>query len=165
MTPLRTILHPTDFSATADHALQFAHSLARDHQARLIIVTVAPEAPLPLPQKYQYLEARKDYDAVVAEDRRQAESRAATINDIPVEVCLKRGEPGPSILATAEEFQADLIVMGTHGRTGIGRLFLGSVAEYLLRHANCPVLTIRPGTSEHLSHEEETSPATNRPKG
>jgi universal stress protein A len=158
MSPIRTILHPTDFSETANHALQIAHSLARDHQATLVLATVAPEAPLPLPQKYQYLEARKEYETLLEDARRRVDALAAAVADVPVVASVECGEPGPAILAVAEKHHADLIIMGTHGRTGVSRLLLGSVAEYVIRHAACPVLTIKPGAGV-LSDAPEPPPA------
>ncbi len=59
------------------------------------------------------------------------------------EVIQRDGSPSPTIVATGQEWQADLIVIGTHGRSGLGRLALGSVAEAVLREAPCPVLTVR----------------------
>jgi nucleotide-binding universal stress UspA family protein len=145
MLRIQAILHPTDFSETANHALQIAHSLARDHKAKLVLVTVAPEAPLPLPQKYQYLEARKEYETLLEDARRRVDALAATITDVPVSAFVECGDPGPAILAVADKCQSDLIIMGTHGRTGVSRVLLGSVAEYVTRHAVCPVLTVKPG--------------------
>ena len=63
------------------------------------------------------------------------------------EVIRRDGSPAPAIVATAREWQADLLVIGTHGRSGLGRLALGSVAEGVLREAPCPVLTVRLGTA------------------
>jgi nucleotide-binding universal stress UspA family protein len=161
MLRIQTILHPTDFSEGAQPALQIAHSLARDHQAKLVLVAVPP---LPPPaHKYPFPPGQTEYASVVRDTQQQLDTLAATILDIPVQHRVPCGLPGPAILATAAEHHADLIVMGTHGRTGITRWLMGSVAEYLLRHAKCPVLTIKPGTSQHLSHNEVTALAAGRP--
>lgn len=66
------------------------------------------------------------------------------------------GAPGPAIVQSAHGWNADMIVMGTHGRTGLSRLLMGSVAEHVVRHASCPVLTIKLGAAHDLSEEEPT---------
>jgi nucleotide-binding universal stress UspA family protein len=100
---------------------------------------------------------------VLEQTRPLLTSVASKIVDVPVETQVLLGTPGAAIVTAARDSNADLIVMGTHGRTGISRLLLGSVAEYVLRHAQCPVLTIKPGTSQHLSQDEPTALAASRP--
>ncbi len=140
MTRIQTILHPTDFSGCADDAFRLACSLARDHGARLIlvhvqeaIVPVAGEAgPAPLDLAAERETLRKRLNALRAEDPR-----------IALERCLLAGAAADAIISLAEERPCDLIVMGTHGRTGLGRVLVGSVAEGVLRKAPCPVLTVK----------------------
>jgi nucleotide-binding universal stress UspA family protein len=139
MLPIRTILHPTDFSPQAGYAFQVACALARDYTARLIVLHVKPPdvvygegyiiPPDPAP-------VRKDLLAQL--DRLQPPGP-----DIRVDRALADGDPVQEILHTARETHADLIVMGTHGRTGMGRILMGSVAEGVLRKAPCPVLTVK----------------------
>jgi nucleotide-binding universal stress UspA family protein len=145
MLRIHTILHPTDFSETAAQALELARSLARDHGATLLLVAVPPLPPPP--HKYPFPPGQTEYASVVDTTRRELESLAATVTDVPVQTSVPCGLPGPSILDVAREHAVDLIVMGTHGRTGLMHLLLGSVAEYLLRHAPCPVLTVRPASA------------------
>jgi nucleotide-binding universal stress UspA family protein len=139
MLPIRTILYPTDFSARADHALPLARALARDYGAKLIVAHVNPP-PIPMgelnmltPDPAGEREARKN---------RLADYR---VEDpaIAVEHVLLDGDAATEIAGLAGERGVDLIVMGTHGRTGLGRLLLGSVAEGVLRKAPCPVLTLK----------------------
>ena len=156
MLHINTILVPTDFSETAEQALQVALSLGRDHQAKIVLVA-APPPPPPASEVYVPLH---DYDGVAEAMKRQLAELAKSITALPVETRLmvgSPGSPGSAIVALAEECQADLIVMGTHGRSGLSRLLMGSVAEYVLRHAPCPVLSIKPNTVKHLQHNEETS--------
>jgi len=151
MIRIQTILYPTDFSTAAVHALEVAHSLARDHQARLVFLNVTAKLPVrevPLPEY--------SLAGVVNEARRQLEVVAASIADLPVEIHAVVGEPAQAIVAMARECRADLIVMGTQGRSGVSRMLLGSVAELVLRHAPCPVLTVKPGTEPHLLQEQPT---------
>jgi nucleotide-binding universal stress UspA family protein len=141
MLPIRTILHPTDFSNNAAYALQLACSLARDHGARLIVlhahrppVTVlggtAAISPLPIEEEIEDLEA-------------QLQELKIPISGITVDRKLLQGEPVTSIVEFAQRVPCDLIIMGTHGRRGLRHLLMGSVAEQVVRKAPCPVLTVR----------------------
>lgn len=140
MKRFHTILYPTDFSHGSDVAFQYACDLARDYDARLVIlhsqepaVAMIPEAGLiPIELADNESAARKQLDDV----------RVAG-PQVKLEKIFAEGPAADCIVAAAESVRADLIVMGTHGRTGIGRLLLGSVAEVVLRRAPCPVLTVR----------------------
>jgi universal stress protein A len=151
MLQIETILVPTDFSPSAEHALHVAHSLARDHRAKLVLITAPSPPPTPLPNIV--------YDPGVEsvghmEQARHELSRLAeTITDLTVETQVVGGPPGPAIVQSAKGWNADLIVMGTHGRTGLSRLLMGSVAEHVVRHAACAVLTIKSGTGHDLGQE------------
>jgi nucleotide-binding universal stress UspA family protein len=139
MLPIRTILHPTDFSKQAEFAFQLACSLARDYGAELYIVHVVTppvvvygEGVLPVaPENYQ------------AELREKLNRLHATDPKVRVLHRLVEGEPVDEILHMAKETGCDLIVMGTHGRRGLGRVLMGSVAEKIVRTAPCPVVTVR----------------------
>ena len=131
MLSIQTILHPTDFSECSGHALQLACSLARDHGARLIVLHVMP---VPLVQ-----EKRLYREEMTSELNRLGAPEA----QVRVEHRLEEGDAATQILRVAQEMGCDLIVLGTHGRTGLGRLLMGSVAEQVLRTASCPVLTVR----------------------
>lgn len=158
MLQIQRILVPLDFSDAGDQALRVAHSLARDHHAKLILLTAAAPPP-PVGELYVPF---GDFEGIAEESRRRLSLVAARITDVPVETQVAIGVPGPTIVYEARAVQANLIVMSTHGRTGLSRVLMGSAAEYVLRHAPCPVLTIKPDTVQHLSHEEETALATPR---
>lgn len=140
MLSIETILHPTDFSRQSRYALDLARSLARDHKARLVVLHV-----LPRPQAVPYDELplipppAPDFEGTYAKLREWAPPEPRLTTEHLAEV----GYADSVILSTAEDLKADLIVMGTHGRTGLGRLLLGSVAEQVLRRATCPVLTVK----------------------
>lgn len=159
MLPIHTILHPTDSSETAAQSLQFARSLARDYGAKLVILGVVE----PLPPVSEIYVPVGEMSGQVEELRRQMAKVASAIGDVPVEPHALQGSPGPAIVAVAEECQADLIVMGTHGRSGLSRLVMGSVAEYVMRHAPCPVLTLKPSAIERVPHEGLETSATCTP--
>jgi nucleotide-binding universal stress UspA family protein len=131
MLSLRTILHPTDYSERAAHALRLACSLAKDHGARLVILhVVTPTQDTWLQKDAKELQEKLDQLPVPGAD-------------VQVERVLTEGLPAVEILRTAAARHCDLIVLGTHGRTGLGRVLLGSVAEQVLRGASCPVLTLK----------------------
>ena len=140
MKRIRTILHPTDFSPGSDAAFQFACDLALDYYARLIVVyvqgPVVPIAAEGVLVSNNPLELRE-----VAE--RQLDAIRPANAAVRFERIYREGPATSEILAAAAEYNADLIVMGTHGRSGIGRLLLGSVTEEVLRKAPCPVLTVK----------------------
>ncbi len=160
MLAIGTILYPTDFSKEAGYAFDVACALARDSRARLVVLHVE-RPPLttlggtagvpPLPTEY-------DRQLLLEELHRIQ----PPVPDIVLEHRLEHGEPAPVILAVAEQIGADLIVLGTHGRTGLRRLLMGSVAEQLVRRASCPVLTVKNPMAaelEVLPAAEEIAPA------
>lgn len=131
------ILHPTDFSDHSKVAFELACSVARDNGADVLVVHVIPP-----PMSYDDLaESRREG----YRDRLRDELQAVkpTDPDLPVAHLLLDGDPATVITDTAAAQGTDLIVLGTHGRTGVGRLLLGSVAETVLRKAKCPVLTVK----------------------
>ncbi len=146
------ILHPTDFSAASDLACQLASSLARDHNARLVVVHVMP--PPALAYGVDVMPAPIEIDRSHLTDRlREMQQRQSKV---PIETILIEGDPEVEILRLADELPCDLIVMGTHGRTGWSRLLMGSIAEQIVRKASCPVLTVkRPMDGEHPKENEE----------
>ena len=135
----RKVLYPTDFSAAGKHALELATSLARDGGGSLVIIHV--EEP---PMAYGGGEL---YSGVQEPDREELrKALAAVVPADPSVPCVHKllvGDPAEAIIQVAESDGVDLIVMGTHGRTGLGRLLMGSVAESVVRRARCPVLTVK----------------------
>lgn len=139
-TMIRRILLPTDFSEVATSALDYASQLARTHQAELLIVHVEE------PQETYAVGAEF---AGPADDLRNAlQARLTdtlpTTPNVPVrhEYLTDNVKPAQAILDLASSEQVDLIVMGTHGRTGLRHLLMGSVAESVARRAHCAVLTL-----------------------
>jgi nucleotide-binding universal stress UspA family protein len=135
----RKILFPTDFSHTGDAALEMATSLARERGAKLLIVHV--EEP---PAAYGGGEMYYGMLEPATEDlRKMLEEIVPAQPDVPYEHHLLTGDPATTIPRFAEEQGVEMIVMGTHGRTGLMRLLMGSVAEAIVRRATCPVLTYK----------------------
>lgn len=140
MLPFRRILVPIDYSEHSAAAVQVARSLARDHGARLLVLHVAPIGYYPSEVDFMPID--------VAQYQKELEylrnSLEGTDLAFPIETVLGEGSPAAEILRVAAERECDLIVLGSHGRHGLSRLLMGSVAEEVMRHAVCPVLTVKP---------------------
>jgi nucleotide-binding universal stress UspA family protein len=138
MIGIHTILHPTDFSRTSAQAFAVATSLARDHGARLVLLHVAEEPA--------FIDGTGlvPFDPVMyrSELLNKLDQLAVRAPGVEVETRLAEGNPVSAVLRAAAEVQSDLIVMGTHGWTGLRRLLMGSVAEKVVRQAPCPVLSV-----------------------
>jgi nucleotide-binding universal stress UspA family protein len=139
MLPIHTILVPFDFSNHSAQAFAVACSLARAAGAKVVLLHVAPGPmigyggmiPPALPADYR----RRLVDDL--------EKVVPTVAGVPVQRRVEEGDAVGHILRDAESLPAELIVMGTHGRTGLARLLLGSTAEAVLRKASCPVLLVK----------------------
>lgn len=135
----KRILFPTDFSRASQHALGCATSLARATGATLIIMHV--EEP---PMAYGGGDLYYGVDPTDRETLRRSLAEVKPLDaTVPSEHKLLIGDPATAIVETADAEGADLIVIGTHGRSGFTRLLMGSVAEAVVRHAKCPVLSVR----------------------
>ncbi len=149
---IRTILFATDFSENSEAALNFAASLARDNHAKLLIIHVHEP-------RVGYAEGLAAAYAPLTEDEREDAERLLQrvkppTSDIETERRLVTGSPAHAIVEIAkEEDDVDLIVLGSHGRTGLTRLVMGSVAESVVRTAECPVLTVK-------QPSDQTAPTT-----
>lgn len=138
---IRRILLATDLAPASDGATRHAFDLAADVGATLLIISVIDPAVRGAPG-----------GRVTRMDQRRAERESAAQQlvlrgreaGVPVSFMVWEGEPGQSIVDAAAAEQVDLIVVGTHGRGAVGRLFIGSVSDYVLRNAPCPVLVARP---------------------
>jgi nucleotide-binding universal stress UspA family protein len=138
---IHVILHATDFSVDSDAALRLARQLAREHGARLFILHVERLDVL------SYGTPAADVDPRVFMDALDNMRKRVDGPDLKsrVETMLRRGFAPEGIIGAAEEIGCDLIVIGTHGRTGLSRLLMGSVAEHVLPKASCAVLIVKAG--------------------
>jgi len=144
MSQYRKICCPVDFSEASRLAMREAADLARRYGAELALVHVAspvsaPAAEAVLAPPARHGEEEPDAPQLLAAWAREAEALAGRA----VQTRLSNGRPGPEILGYAREGGFDLLVVGSHGRTGVRHLVLGSVAEELVRAAPCPVLVVR----------------------
>lgn len=171
---IQHILTATDFSSCAQGALKQAVSLAQGLKAKITLLnifeTFFPSADTPSagdsPGVYRWLENVKN------EEKQKLRLTAEIVSREGVEVAVlyKEGNPSAEIIRTAQEINADVIVLGTHGRKGFSHTLMGSVAERVARHAPCPVLIVREKSEQKLrgSGKRETAskgtPITNGKK-
>jgi nucleotide-binding universal stress UspA family protein len=156
----KRVLAPTDFSAHSEKAVRYACALAEKFEAELHLINVLSEIipagpdpflmPVMPPEFYQENEARA---------RETLRSVVQTSWSKPAKLVteVRWGNPVEAIVDYAREARIDLIVIATHGRTGLSHVLLGSVAERIVREASCPVLTVR----DSHSHSHTAAPAGN----
>ena len=145
---LKRILVPIDFSDCAKKALRYAIPLAQEHEAALTLLYVVPA-------RYAVGEyGGFNYASLEAEMRASGDKQLAALaadevrGEVPADTLIRSGSPTTEIIAVAQTLPADLIVISTHGRTGLKHVVVGSVTEHVVRHAPCPVLVVR-----ELEHE------------
>ena len=149
MLKLKNVLVPVDFSEDSLNALDYAREFAKSFKAQITVLFVVepiyyatpselygPTANMALLLEEQREIGKKQLDDLTAELKKKREN---------VKTVMRTGTPYQAILDTAKRHKADLIIMGTHGRTGLSHMLMGSVAERVVRGAECPVLTVRLG--------------------
>lgn len=152
MIHIEKVLHPTDFSNNSDHALKYACAFAKHFGAELHLIHVVADLALVivppvdeyLPESY-YEDARQR-----ADDELSKMPNEALIGNIAVLKKSLGGAVFPQIVRYAKENNIDMIVMGTHGYSGLTHLVMGSIAEKVVRKSPCPVLTVHPEDHEFV---------------
>jgi glycine betaine transporter len=159
---LKKVLVPIDYSEHSSRALRWGASLAEKYGAQLLLLHVVPKAVEVSAPQFGWQEVPAYYQEEMVPGRGPFQSeriltdlvdkartelhdlaRKELQGTVPVEIRVAVGKPAAEIRRVAQEWPADLIVMGTHGRTGFSHALLGSVAEKLVRSARCPVFTVR----------------------
>ena len=146
----KSILVTTDFSESGDHAVLHAFRMAADHSAEVVLCHVVEPIVVANPLYLQYYPG----DLLSPEVRQRAEADAhvalaalvpkdGPLTNVKHRTLVAHGSPAEEIIRVAEQQHIDLIVIATHGHTGLKHLFMGSVAERVIRHAHCPVLVVR----------------------
>jgi nucleotide-binding universal stress UspA family protein len=143
---LKNILFATDFSPAAQNALKYAGALAKSFGAKLYTLHVQEPANYALPP--EMWQAAAEAREVQLKELHSTLVRA--FPDVLSEAIVAEGGLWPALALTVENHAIDLIVLGTHGRTGLGKLVLGSQAEEILRRSNVPVLTVGPGVDPEM---------------
>jgi nucleotide-binding universal stress UspA family protein len=156
----KVILIATDLSDTSDHALDVAAQLASEHGSVLHLAHVIRD---PATEPWAMEAFGADFGALLDETRSRAKralmvraDRLRLPDGVQSEVAV--GAPAEEIVRYAKAIAADLIVVGSHGRTSMQRVFLGSVADRVLRHAACPVLVVRPAPSTQTAIHQAAEP-------
>jgi universal stress protein A len=143
---IKTILVPCDFSEHTEYTFQWALGLAESQGAKIVLLHAVPVfSRVAFPDALTLIDIPKMEAELVADaDKRLKDFVAAKGNaSVPTETRAVVGDPFWEICQAAELEHVDLIVMGSHGRTGLAHVLLGSVAERVVRHAPCPVLVVR----------------------
>jgi nucleotide-binding universal stress UspA family protein len=140
---IKGILVPTDFSDCAKKALQYAIPLAKEHQAALTLLYVVPPSSYVGGEFGAYDYGFEDQMRKSAEKELAKLARDEVCDEVVANTLIRAGAPAHEILEVANQWPADLIVISTHGRTGLTHVFLGSVAEQVVQRAPCPVLVVR----------------------
>ena len=146
MISIKRILAPIDFSDCSDKALAYAAEFAEKLKAELICVYVVPDLSAAVPDAVMPVPiATPDLDEILQSARESVAKRMADkkLDGVTHRGDVRIGSASTEIVEAAKELQADLIVIGTHGRGPIAHFLLGSVAEKVVRTAPCPVLTVR----------------------
>jgi nucleotide-binding universal stress UspA family protein len=142
---IKRILYATDFSRASVSALPYALALAGKHDAKIYAAHVSPER-IGLPTSV--CEGLQAMGAIPArEDLEALKNLEAQLRDVPHEILLRKGDVWAELSKIIGEENFDLVVIGTHGRSGVGKLLMGSVAEKIFRHTPGPVLTVGPAVS------------------
>lgn len=146
---LKNVLLATDFSEIAERALRYAAALCRHCGSTLHLAHAIPEVNALVQAEAlapQVLES--GYEMVCRQATERIETLSLALDGIPCQTHVRRGEVWDVLSNIVREEEVDLLVVGTHGRTGLGRLLLGSVAGEILCHSRCPVLTVGPHSYE-----------------
>jgi len=148
---LKRILIPVDLTEGCEKALQYGIAFARQFDAELNLLSVVEryaQVPELAPMAFEPIE----------DIRKKLEEVAAPVKAVvPTAIIVRTGEPSWEIISAASELNIDLIILSTHGRTGLSRLLIGSTAEKVVRRAGCPVLIVR-----NQEHEFVAEPYTGR---
>jgi nucleotide-binding universal stress UspA family protein len=151
MIALHRILVPTDFSKSSDNALRYAVAFAEKFGAEIHLLHVVQDLALFIPEAVMAIPPpAPPVEQFIAAARAALERAIGGLNcpGLTVHPEVAEGVPSEEILRLARQRDVDLIVMGTHGHTGLAHILLGSVCEKVVRRAPCPVLTVR-----HPEHE------------
>jgi nucleotide-binding universal stress UspA family protein len=142
----RNILFATDFSPAAAQAIPYVKKIAKHYDADLVALYVRPPVVNPMTEPGTW---PTDIESAKAENDKHREEVLNTFAGIHTQALIEEGSIQSCLEAAIEKNNTDLVVIGTRGRTGLGKLLLGSVAEEIFRTVSCPVLTVGPHSSAH----------------
>lgn len=146
---VKNVLFATDFSSSSGAALPYAAAICRHFGSALHIAHVLSDTSvLMMTGGVDYVSLSTIYEDAHAEAKEKLERISSHVEGLPHHIYVRHGQVWENLAGLVDEEKIDLIVLGTHGRSGLGKLLLGSVAENILRHAACPVLTVGPKVSD-----------------
>lgn len=155
---VKNVLFATDFSPTSEAALPYAAAICRRFGSTLHMVHVISEAGLLMMSGgVDYVSMGTIYEDAQNEAKERLDQISKQVEGVPHRNSVRHGQVWRTLATIIAESEVDLLVVGTHGRTGLGKLLLGSVAEDILRHAPCPVLTVGPKVSGRAKLPELSS--------
>ena len=140
---LQSVLVPTDFSQSSDEALRYALAFAKQFHAEVMLLHVTEVPPGTAEGGIAITPGMIEEMNRRAAERLSALSSGVQPRGVPIRTLVRTGAPYHEIVEAARDEDADMIILSTHGRTGLKRLFLGSTAERVVRHAPCPVIVLR----------------------
>jgi len=162
MTRFQTVLVATDGTNDSDGAIEAALDLAHDTGAKLLVLTVVPEGTTEEgasdgDDDHHRRSSSRDEDEEITEAQERTNSVLdhATEWGLEAQSIIWEGDPGETIIAAAEAEGADLIVVGTTGRGGVGRMLMGSTSDFVIRNAMVPVLVVRSPRDIERERERE----------
>ncbi len=152
MFKINTILCPVDFSDASRKAVQYAREFAAGKGASVHLLNVVEPRPMAVDITLNYVPLEEDLEKAAAEDLKVI-LQELTQAGLRAECSIEFGNPSDVILEKADELDVNLVIMGSHGKKGLSRLIMGSVAETVVRKANCPVLIVKSEEKEFIGDE------------
>jgi universal stress protein A len=152
MFKIHTILCPVDFSDASRKAVQYAREFAAGMGATVHLMNVVEPRPMAVDITLNYVPLEEDLEKAAAEDLKVI-LQELTQAGLRAECSIEFGNPSDVILEKADELDVNLVIMGSHGKKGLSRLIMGSVAETVVRKANCPVLIVKSEEKEFIGDE------------
>jgi nucleotide-binding universal stress UspA family protein len=148
MIQIRNILIPVDFSENSQKAVEYGLFMARSHGAKVYMMHVISQRVVDAIHELSIKGYKGDFVEIMRNVRQDREKEMRSLvassmaDGLEIEFILKEGKPGTEIIDVAKEIKADLIVIGHQGRSALGGILLGSVAQYVVNHAPSPVLVV-----------------------
>ncbi len=150
---IRKILCPVDFSEASRNAVRYAHEFAKGMGAELVLLNIVEPRPMAVDMSLSYVPLEEDLEKAAREDLEEI-IRMEKEKGVEVQAEVRIGTPSELILEMAEELDVNLIILGSHGKAGLSRLLMGSVAESVVRKATCPVLIVKAEEKEFIEDSE-----------
>jgi len=152
MFKIHVILCPIDFSDASRKAVQYAREFALSMNAKVQLLAIVEPHPVSVDMNLNYIPVEQDIEQAILRDTEAIaeELRAANVQ---VTCSVELGTPADVILEYIQEMDVNMVIMGSHGKTGLSRLLMGSVAESVMRKAQCPVLIVKAEEREFIGEE------------